>query len=134
MLLNIRIVIAHLPEDWISQSRYDDLTNVTTVVIDDRRIPEGRTLQFIIAHEISHALAAHQHRERLSAAQERYAANAAHDYVINEMLRPRVNHVPHVHLRMHTPDGKRIIVSEARCNCGAMRGDEHLPACPHLFP
>jgi len=83
MMLNIRVIIAHLPEDWISQSRYDDLTNVTTVVIDDRRIPEGRTLQFIIAHEISHALAAYEHRQR-------YAArfNAAQDYIINEMLKP----------------------------------------------
>jgi len=128
-MLNIRIVIAHLPEDWISQSRYDDLTNVTTVVIDDRRIPEGRTLQFIIAHEISHALAAHQHRERYA------ARNAAQDYVINEILRSSDWSPAEVHLSMRT-DGKRIVlrVNEARCDCGAKRGDEHLPACPHLFP
>ena len=67
MLLNIRIVIGHLPENWISQSRYDDLTNVTTIVIDDRRIPEGHTLETIAAHEIGHARAAWQHRERYAA-------------------------------------------------------------------
>lgn len=91
MLLNLRIVIGHLPDQWIAQSRYDDLSNITTIVIDDRRIPEGQTIETIIAHEVGHARAAYKHRERYAArdkAERDAAYNTAQDYIINEMLKP----------------------------------------------